>query len=152
MSSVQRIGIRSTFVLSVVAALATLMPVAAVAQAPTVVVRDAWVRPPLPSKDETALYMTIENKSASPRAIVSVMSEESKMAEMHKEMMDGKMMKMTQLQKIELPANGTAVLKPNDMHVMLMGLKTKPAVGDTLSVTLKLDDGTMIPFKAEVRK
>ena len=151
MSAAQGIGIRSTVVFPVIAALAVLAPVVS-AQTATVVVRDAWVRPPAPSKDETALYMTIENKTGSPRAVVSIMSEQARMAEMHKEMMDGKMMKMTQLQKIDVPANGTAVLKPNDMHVMLMGLKTKPAVGDTLSGTLKLDDGTMIPFKAEVRK
>jgi copper(I)-binding protein len=133
-------------------AFSVVRPVAVSAQAPAVVVRDAWVRPPAPSKDETALYLTIENKTGAPRAIVSVMSDQAKMGEMHKEMMDGKMMKMMQLQKIEVPANGTTVLKPNDLHIMLMGLKTKPAVGDIVSGTLKLDDGTMVPFKAEVRK
>jgi hypothetical protein len=152
MSAVKRTVTGSFLVLTAITAFAAVRPFALGAQAVAVVVRDAWVRPPAPSKDETALYMTIENKSGTPRAVVSVMAEPAKMAEMHKEMMDGKMMKMTQLQKIDVPANGTAVLKPNDMHIMLMGLKTKPAVGETVSGTLKLDDGTMVPFKAEVRK
>lgn len=152
MSVANRTVTRSLFVASVISALVAVWPVATTAQTPVIVVRDAWVRPPLPSKDETALYMTIENKSGDKRAVVSVMSEQSKMAEMHEETMDGKMMKMVQIAKIDVPAKGTAVLKPNGMHVMLMGLKTNPAVGDTLNVTLKLDDGTMVPFKAEVRK
>jgi len=35
---------------------------------------------------------------------------------------------------------------------MLFGLKTRPAVGDKLNVTLKLDDGTTVPVEATVRK
>ena len=128
-----------------------MVPATAHAQAGAVVVRDAWVRVPAPSKNETALYMTIENMSNTPRAVVSVMAEPAKMAEMHDTVMDGKMMKMTDLKKIELPAKGKAELKPNGMHVMLMNLKTKPAVGDTVSGELKLDDGTTIPFKAVVK-
>jgi copper(I)-binding protein len=35
---------------------------------------------------------------------------------------------------------------------MLYGLKKRPAVGDTIDVTLKLDNGASVPVKAEVRK
>ena len=118
----------------------------------SVVVRDAWVRLPAPSKNETALYMKIDNKGANKRAVMSVMADAAKMAEMHDTMMDGKMMKMMDLKQIDLPAKGSVELKPNGKHIMLMELKSKPAIGDTLSGTLKLDDGTMVPFKAEVRK
>ena len=122
------------------------------AQTAAVVVRDAWVRAPEPSKMETAAYMTIENTGAEKRAVVSVTADQAKIAEMHKMMMDGKLMKMTQIAKIDVPAKGKASLKPNAMHIMLMGLTGKLAPGDKVTGSLKLDDGTTVPFTAEVRK
>jgi copper(I)-binding protein len=152
MNAAHRLVIGSLCVLVTSATVIATHPQIVTAQGATVTVRDAWVRPPLPSKNDTALYMTIENKSTSARSVVSVMAEEAKMAEMHDTMMDGKMMKMTDLKKIDVPASGSVELKPNGKHIMLMDLKTKPAVGDMITGTLKLDDGTMVPFKAEVRK
>jgi copper(I)-binding protein len=35
---------------------------------------------------------------------------------------------------------------------MLFGLKARPAVGDTITATLTLDDGTMVPVSATVKK
>jgi copper(I)-binding protein len=35
---------------------------------------------------------------------------------------------------------------------MLYGLKTRPAPGEKIEVTLKLDDGTTLPVEAIVRK
>ncbi len=35
---------------------------------------------------------------------------------------------------------------------MLFGLKTRPAPGDKINATLKLDDGTTVPVEAIVRK
>ena len=50
---------------------------------PNVVVHDAWVRMPAPSKTETALYMVIENKGASARSVVSATSKDAAKVEMH---------------------------------------------------------------------
>ena len=122
------------------------------AQTATVVVKDAWVRATEPSKMESAAYMTIENSGAEKRAVVGVTADQAKVAEMHNMTMDGKLMKMVQIPKIDVPAKGKASLKPNAMHIMLMGLTTKLAVGDKVTGTLKLDDGTTVPFTAEVRK
>jgi hypothetical protein len=153
MTAVNKAVVRTLFIALAMATIAPAMRVPVIAQTSTVVVvRDAWVRPPAPSKNETALYMTIENNGTDKHAVVSVMAEQARMAEMHDTMMDGKMMKMTDLKQIDVPGKGSVELKPNGKHIMLMELKTKPAVGETLAGTLKLDDGTMVPFKAEVRK
>ena len=50
---------------------------------PIVVVHDAWVRMPAPSKTEAALYMVIENKGASARSVVSATSKDAAKIEMH---------------------------------------------------------------------
>ena len=53
------------------------------AQDAGVVARDAWVRVPLPSKTETALFAVLENHSAERRAVVSASSDAADKVEMH---------------------------------------------------------------------
>lgn len=65
---------------------------------------------------------------------------------------DQSMMAMMPIKKIEIPANGKTTLAPNGLHMMMFGLKTKPAAGDKIRVTLKLDDGTTVPVIATVRE
>jgi len=122
------------------------------AQEVTVTVRDAWVRVPAPSKDETALYLVIENHGAAPRRIVGASSDAAERLEMHEMKMEKMMMRMTQVAEIPVPAKGKTSLNPNGLHIMLYRFKSRPAVGDSVNVTLRLDDGTMLPVVAIVRK
>ena len=122
------------------------------AQDAAVVARDAWIRLPLPSKSETALYAVLENHSAERRAVVSASSDAAEKVEMHEMKMDKASMRMTQVSEIGIRANGKTSLSENGLHLMLYGLKTRPAVGDTLAVTLKLDNGSTVQVKAVVRK
>jgi len=121
-------------------------------QAAPVEAQAAWVRLPAPSKTETAAYMVIVNHGSSARAVVAVSCEQAATAEMHEMRMDGKLMRMNQIQRIDVPANGKTTLAPNGLHVMLLGLKSHPAVGNTMQLTLTLDDGTKVPVTATVRK
>ena len=61
-------------------------------------------------------------------------------------------MVMTPVSQVNLPAKGKATFDPNGYHIMLYGLKARPSPGDTIKVTLKLDDGTTVPVEATVRK
>jgi copper(I)-binding protein len=122
------------------------------AQAPDVIARDAWVRVPLPSKTETALYLVLENHSSQRRALVSVSSDSAAQAEMHQMTMVRTMMVMTPVSQVAIPARGKTSFNPDGLHIMLYGLKTRPAPGDKIEVTLKLDDGTTLPVEAIVRK
>lgn len=114
--------------------------------------RDAWVRVPLPSKTETALFVVLENHSAQRRKVVSVSSEAATAAEMHEMKMVKMTMSMTPVTEIAIPAKGKTSLNPDGLHIMLFGLKARPVVGDTINVTLKLDDGSTVPVTATVRK
>ena len=131
---------------------AVLSATGLLAQDAAVVAHDGWVRVPLPSKTETALFVVLENHSTERRAVVSASSDAAEKVEMHEMKMDHTMMRMTPVSEIGIPAKGKTALNPNGFHLMLFGLKTRPAVGDTLTVTLKLDNGATVPVKAEVRK
>jgi periplasmic copper chaperone A len=121
-------------------------------QEAAVVVRDAWVRVPSPSKTETALYMVIENHSSQKRSLVAAASDAAAKIEMHQMRMEGRVMIMNPVPQIAIPPGGKATLSPNGLHMMLFGLKNRPAAGDNLNVTLKLDDGTTVAVTAAVRK
>ena len=122
------------------------------AQNAEVVAHDAWARMPLKSKMDTALYMVVENHSAQPKTIVGASSDDAVSAELHQMTMNKMIMVMTPVSQISVPAKGKTSFDPNGFHVMLFGLKTRPAVGDKLHVRLKLDDGTTVPVEAIVKK
>ena len=51
------------------------------------------------------------------------------------EMVDN-VMKMREVNGVDLPANKTVELKPGGYHVMLMGLNAQAKVGDVIPLTL----------------
>ena len=122
------------------------------AQTDAFVAHDAWVRLPDKSKTETALYLVLENHTSEARTIVSASSNAAAQVEMHQMTMTKMMMVMTPVSKVAVPAHGKVSFDPNGYHIMLFGLKTRPAVGDKITATLKLDDGTTVPVEAIVRK
>ena len=121
------------------------------AQDAAVVASDAWVRLPPPSRDQTALFVVLENHSDQRRAVVSASTDTAERAELHEMKQENGMMRMRPVKEIVIPAKGKTALAPGGLHVMLFGLKTRPAAGDVLNVTLKLDDGSTVPVKATAR-
>jgi hypothetical protein len=122
------------------------------AQTPAVTVHDAWVREPMGSRNMTGAFMVVENASAAPRAIVAASSDVSDKVELHEMKNEGGMMRMSPVTRIEVPAHGKTELKPGSFHIMIFDLKNKPAAGDTIRLTLTLDDGTVVRTDATVRR
>ena len=134
--------------------LLSLVQLAAItaAQEPVIVARNAWVRLPLPSKTETAMYVTLENHGAQRRSVVGGYSEAAGTIELHEMKMLRSAMYMARVTEVKIPAKGKVSFTPESYHVMLYGLKSRLSVGDSVTVTLKLDDGSTVPITATVRK
>jgi len=81
----------------------------------------------------------------------SMGSSDSSMSMSMNEHSSQPMMTMTLVGRIVIPANGKVALAPNGLHFMIFGLKSRPAMGDKIKVTLKLDDGTTVPVVATVK-
>jgi copper(I)-binding protein len=64
---------------------------------------------------------------------------------------DNGMMRMSPVASIAVPANGQAELRPGGLHLMLFGLKKPLVAGDSVRVTLTLDNGARVAFTAPVR-
>lgn len=123
------------------------------AQNASVTVRDAWMRVPGGGQNVAAMFMIVENHTNSPRAIVGVTTDVAEKAELHEAKVNPttKMMSMTPVKQVAIPANGSAMLQPGGFHVMMFNLKKRPMAGDTVNATLKLDDGTTVAVAAKAR-
>ncbi|MBX9715353.1 MAG: copper chaperone PCu(A)C [Burkholderiaceae bacterium] len=83
-------------------------------------------------------YLKLANKGAADR-LVSASSPAAGAVEIHTMSMEGDVMKMRQVDAIELATGQTVELKPGGYHLMLMGLKAPLKAGDKLPLTLKFE-------------
>lgn len=119
--------------------------------ADAVEISGAYVRAVPPGMPNSAAFMEIRNGSAEDRAVVGAESSVSEVAELHTHINDNGMMRMRQIDRIDLPAGETVVLQPGGLHVMLIGLKRQIKPDDQVRITLKLEDGSELAVDAPVR-
>ncbi|KQW87292.1 hypothetical protein ASC94_28255 [Massilia sp. Root418] len=110
-----------------------LMSFAAAVQA-QVTVKDPWVRATVPAAKASGAFMQIQ--SAQDARLVEVRSSVAGMAEIHQMGMENNVMKMQQVNGIDLPAGKTVELASGGYHIMLMQLKRQLKEGETVPLTL----------------
>jgi periplasmic copper chaperone A len=109
----------------------------AFAQGTGVQVTDAWARATPGGAQTAAAYVTIT--SAAGDRLTGASTPAAKDAQLHTTTMDGNVMKMRQVDGIDLPAGQTVALKPGGYHIMLMGLAQPLKEGQTFPLTLTFD-------------
>jgi protein SCO1/2 len=130
-------------------AAAPTAPVAAAATA--VMVHDAYVRAVAPGATVSAAFMMLHNPTAAARALVAAASPAATTVELHTHQNDGGVMRMRQVERIDVPAGGQTTLAPGGYHVMLIGLTGPLTEGATVPLTLTFDDGARLTVDAPVR-
>lgn len=116
---------------------------------PKLAVSDAWVRTPNPAVDVAAAFLTLENNTNAPVALVAVSSKQAKVVEMHETKTVDGMMTMEKVERIGVPPRGKARLMPGGSHLMLIEL-AQPLLSP-VELTMRFDDGTVITANAEIR-
>jgi hypothetical protein len=101
-------------------------------------VADPWVRGTVAGQKATGAFMQL--KSASDAALVGAASPVAKIVEIHEMKMDAGVMKMSAIERLALPAGKTVELKPGGYHVMLMDLTQPLKEGESVAITLTLED------------
>jgi copper(I)-binding protein len=129
---------KTTWVLAAAGALALGIACSACAQ--SMQVQDAWVRGTVPAQKVTGAFMQISGKQSA--RLVSVDSPAAAAVELHTMSMKDGVMKMTQVDGLDVPAGQTVKLAPGGYHLMLMGLKQqmKPGERVPLKLTFELAD------------
>lgn len=130
-----------------------LLATAATTYASSISVENSYVRATPPSLPNSAAFMDIKNSSNENISLVSATSSISKVVELHTHDMKDGMMKMYQVEKIDIKANSTTVLKPGGFHVMLIGLNKKPLKEkESVEITLNFSNNQSVKIQAPVKK
>lgn len=114
--------------------------------------KDAWVRGTVPAQTTTGAFMTIT--STADAKLLAASTPVAKAAEIHESMMHGSTAHMHEVDSIALPAGKPVSLKPGGHHVMLMGLARPLKPGDTVPLTLTIEEKgkrSTLEVKAAVR-
>lgn len=85
-------------------------------------------------------YLSFTNAGSTDK-LVSISADVSKSVELHQMKMEGDLMKMRQVDGIDVPAGKTVELKPGGYHVMFVGLKAPLKAGDKFPAKLKFEKG-----------
>lgn len=115
-------------------------------------VGDPYVRAVPPGQPNSAAFMTLHNTSDADRALVGAESPVAETVELHTHVAEGGLMQMRRIERIALPAGETTTLAPGGLHIMLIGLKSELAPGQTVELTLIQDDGERLAIQAPVRR
>jgi copper(I)-binding protein len=121
-------------------------------QGAEVAIGDPYVRAVPPGQANSAVFMSLENRSDQDQALVAAESDVSEIVELHTHIEEGGMMRMRQIEKIDVPAGETVILQPGGLHVMLIGLRQALEPDQTIDLTLVFEDGSRMPVQAPVRR
>ena len=103
-----------------------------------VTVSDAWIRATVPQQKSAGAFMHV--RSAKRATLVAVKTPVAANAELHEMKMSGTMMSMHPVKSVTLPAGQDVVMGPGGYHVMLFGLKQQLKDGDSVPLTLVVED------------
>jgi copper(I)-binding protein len=112
-------------------------------------VESAWSRATAPGQDTAMVDITV--LSSKDAQLVGFSSPLCKTAEMHSMTHDNGIMKMRELQSIELPAGKRVSFGEAGLHLMLIGLKAPLKGGDRVPLTLNFKVGNNKVVKEEIK-
>jgi len=126
-------------------------PMLAVATIDGVEISEPRLRLPPNGRDVTAGYLTLSNGSEKTRKLVGARSPKAERIELHAHLKgaDG-LAQMRQVQQVEIPAKGTAVLAPGGLHLMVFGIKDPLKPGDSFPVELTFEGNRTVGFALPV--
>jgi copper(I)-binding protein len=97
-----------------------------------------YARATVPGQPAGGGYLKLDNKGGDDR-LLSVSADVAGSVELHTMSMEGDVMRMRQVDAINLPAGKTVELKPGGFHIMFMGLKAPLKAGDSFPLKLKFE-------------
>jgi copper(I)-binding protein len=130
-----------------------------------ITIEGVWMRPSPMAAGNGAAYMVISNSGDTDDALIAAKFDAAEVVEIHESYMmeeggdmdtEGEgmgtgMMGMRPVEKIVIPADGSATLEPGGLHVMLIGLTEQLEPGQTATLTLVFENAGEVQVEAEVR-
>ena len=120
--------------------------------ADTLSVVNHTIRAMPPGQTVTALFMTLHNPSLDNYALIGVESDVCETIELHQHKDSDGMMQMSQVDKIDIKAQGNTALKSGGYHIMLIGLKEDLKLDQKVDLKLIFKDKSSMMIQSVVQK
>jgi periplasmic copper chaperone A len=136
------------------ALLVTLLAVSAFAQDANIgaiSIAHPWARATPGAVKNSAAFMVFDNKGAADK-LIGVSGDVAKEIQIHSMITEAGVMKMREIKALDIPANGTAELKPGGFHVMLIGLKDGLKEGEKFPLKLKFEKAGEVTVQVTAEK
>lgn len=109
-----------------------------------------WARASIGQAPNGAAYMSIMTEGSETDRLLAVESDVAERVELHNHMMDDGVMRMRQVEAIEVAPGEPTVLRPGGLHVMMMGLKSPLVEGESFSMTLVFEKAGRVEVEVEI--
>lgn len=103
-----------------------------------VTINQPWARATVAQQRASGAFMQLT--AAQDSRLVEVRSPVAGAVELHEMAMDGNVMRMRQVKGLDLPAGKPVALSPGGYHVMLLDLKQQLKEGDSIPITLVIEN------------
>jgi copper(I)-binding protein len=113
-------------------------------------IEQPWARASAGPARNSAAFMVIRNAGPADR-LVAAAGEVAERVELHTHLRDGDVMKMRQVEAVDIPAESMARLQPGGYHVMLIGLREPLKEGDSFPLTLTFANAGKLRIEVDVR-
>jgi periplasmic copper chaperone A len=129
--------------------------------------KDAWARPAL-AGNNSAVYLVINNSTGEDDTLLSVSTEAARTVEMHMtvavegehsmehdmehDIPQGEVLRMVQQESVPVPGEGKVEFAPGGLHIMLVGVNSDLAAGDTIEVTFTFEKAGLITLQVTVEE
>ena len=87
------------------------------------VISHPWSRATAPSQKVGAVFMEVQTRTDHGDRLIGASSPDAEKVGIHNHVRSGDVMRMHQIEGIDIPAEGSVKLEPGGMHLMLIGLK-----------------------------
>ena len=102
-------------------------------------IENAWARATPGMSKNGGAYFTAKNTGKEMDRIVGVSADVSTKTELHTHLNDNGVMRMRQVEGVDVPADGEVMFKPGSYHIMFIDLHKPLKEGDRFPVTLMFE-------------
>lgn len=107
---------------------------------PGISVVQPWTRAMPPATRNGAGYLLIRNEGDTPDRLLGARSPRAKLVEIHEMTVTDGIMRMRAVPNgLTLPPGATVILRPQGLHLMLMGMAAPIVAGEAVPVTLRFE-------------
>lgn len=113
-------------------------------------IEGVWSRAMPPSAPTGAVYFTVKNTGQHTDRLLGAQTERAGKTELHTHVHEGEIMRMQQVDSVELPAGSRVEFKPGGNHVMLFDLRQPLKAGERFSMTLTFEHAGEVPVDVSI--